>query len=37
MSSCGHPARLITVNKTGADGKPYQGVRSEPCQCGGKR
>lgn len=37
MSSCGHPPRLVTINKSGADGKPIQGVRHEPCQCGGKK
>ncbi|POG43447.1 hypothetical protein BV881_31860 [Streptomyces sp. ZL-24] len=37
VSSCGHPPRLVTVNAIGADGKPYQAVRHEPCQCGGKR
>jgi hypothetical protein len=35
MSSCGHPPRLVVVNHVGADGKPYQSVRHEPCQCGG--
>ncbi|MEW1724301.1 hypothetical protein [Streptomyces sp. NPDC093109] len=31
---CGHPDRLITYNRTGADGKRYQGVGHEPCTCG---
>jgi hypothetical protein len=36
MSSCGHPPRLVVINLVGSDGKPYQSVRHEPCQCGGK-
>lgn len=34
MSACGHQPTLITVNSVGADGKPFQSVRHEPCKCG---
>lgn len=34
MSGCGHPPTLVTVNLVGADGKPYQSVKHEPCTCG---
>jgi hypothetical protein len=37
VSACGHPPRVVVVNLIGADGKPYQSVRHEPCQCGGKQ
>jgi hypothetical protein len=37
VSACGHPPRVVVVNHIGADGKVYQSVRHEPCQCGGKQ
>lgn len=33
-SGCGHLPKLVTVNRVGADGKPYQSVQHEPCSCG---
>ncbi|MFC9431624.1 hypothetical protein [Streptomyces sp. NPDC056987] len=33
-ASCGHPDKLVTYNKSGADGRSYQAVRHEACTCG---
>lgn len=33
MSGCGHPAKLVTVNRVGADGKSYESVQHAPCSC----
>lgn len=34
MSGCGHPPKLVTVWHSGADGKSYEGVEHQACNCG---
>ncbi|MFB7076492.1 hypothetical protein [Streptomyces sp. NPDC056308] len=36
-TSCGGSGqKMVTVNRVGADGKPYQSVEMQPCpSCGG--